>query len=571
LHDLKAQKKQLLETEGHILALGGPGSGKTFIALLKADLLIKKRELKKGQRIIFLSFARATIARVAQQAGKYIGEQERKDLEINTYHGFAWNLIRSHAYLLNIRPPIRLLPPPEAASRLAGTDPAKRNSEMVRLFKEESLIHFDLFASISAELLHRSQSLARIVCDAYPVIILDEFQDTNLDEWQMIQSLGRHSHLIALADAEQRIYEFRGADPKRISQFIKCYSPTQFDFGLENNRSNGTDIVVFGNDLLSGANKGKKYNDVEIVQYGFYAGYSSYYPLKTALIQGIKRRIKDANPWSIAVLVPTKRLMLSISDYLSSTKDKLPTIYHDVALDSEGPSLAAILIAGLIEGGTSHDLARRLINDLCIYIRGRRGSDGPNKADMAICTALDCYLHSNNIRGKKRKEIIEESHRIASSRCDLKLSGDPSEDWLTIRRLLEESSAESIIQVADDSKSLRLLHKGALLRSKLGDLWRKNREYAGASDALREALLAEHFSAALKDWRGVHVMTIHKSKGKEFDEVFIYEGLHQGRFVHINGTEREIAQERLALRVAVTRSMKRCTILTPTNDPCSFL
>lgn len=66
-------------------------------------------------------------------------------------------------------------------------------------------------------------------------------------------------------------------------------------------------------------------------------------------------------------------------------------------------------------------------------------------------------------------------------------------------------------------------------------------------------------------------MTIHKSKGKEFDEVIIYEGSHQGRIVRASASEREIAQARLTLRVAVTRAMKRATILTPKNNVCVFL
>jgi DNA helicase-2/ATP-dependent DNA helicase PcrA len=42
-------------------------------------------------------------------------------------------------------------------------------------------------------------------------------------------------------------------------------------------------------------------------------------------------------------------------------------------------------------------------------------------------------------------------------------------------------------------------------------------------------LLQEHFVAAQKEWRGLHVMTIHKAKGKEFDEVVIYEPRDESR------------------------------------------
>lgn len=573
MSELTPEKKRLLDTEGHILALGGPGSGKTYIALLKADCEIRAGKLLRGQRILFLSFARATIARVAQQAGKLISGSERNAFDINTYHGFAWKLLQSHGYLLNASQRIRLLPPPEAASRLAEIDVEARPAEKHRLFDEEGFLHFDLFAAVCGDLLYRSESLARIVCDSYPVIILDEFQDTNADEWQMIQALGKRSRLIALADAEQRIYEFRGADPKRIGEFINVYQPMQFDFGSENNRSNGTDIAIFGNDLLTEANKAKNYKDVVLTRYGFYQGRSAHYALKGTLIQSIKRQLKSGKEsWSVAVLVPTKRLMLQVSDYLTAEQDNLPILNHDVALDTEAPALAAILIAGILEGGTtSAEIAQRLILDLCMYIRGRKGNSPPNQGDLGLTGALGGYLKSGTVRGKKREQIVRESTQVAEKMLSLQLLGDPWEDWRAVRRLLTDSGSDVLQQVTEDAKYLRLLHKGAALRSRLGELWRTTGSYRGAASAVRDALLQEHFSASIKEWRGVHVMTIHKSKGKEFDEVIIYEGSHQGRIARANANDRELAQARLILRVGVTRAMQRATILTPGSDPCRFL
>ena len=81
--------------------------------------------------------------------------------------------------------------------------------------------------------------------------------------------LGEASRLIVLADPNQRIYDFRGADPQRIIQLIDTFSPEIFDFGEENNRSDGTDIAQFGNDLLSNSNQGKQYQSVDIKSYAF--------------------------------------------------------------------------------------------------------------------------------------------------------------------------------------------------------------------------------------------------------------------------------------------------------------
>jgi DNA helicase-2/ATP-dependent DNA helicase PcrA len=82
--------------------------------------------------------------------------------------------------------------------------------------------------------------------------------------------------------------------------------------------------------------------------------------------------------------------------------------------------------------------------------------------------------------------------------------------------------------------------------------------------------MQEHFAAAQKDWRGIHLMTIHKSKGKEFDEVIIYDGMFQ-RIARAPHDQKAYAQDLLALRVGVTRAIRRTSILTPKRDPCPFL
>jgi DNA helicase-2/ATP-dependent DNA helicase PcrA len=205
MSESESKRDRIVERAGHLLVLGGPGSGKTHIALLKAGARIQAESLAPWQSILFLSFARATVARLAEKATELVRSEGRKQLELNTYHGFAWNLLRSHGYLLQANRTIKLLPPPEAASHLSTFPKADRDTEKERLFTDEGILHFDLFARKAAQLLSRSERLCKIICGAYPVIDLDEFQDTNEDEWKMIQTFGIHSHLIALADADQRI------------------------------------------------------------------------------------------------------------------------------------------------------------------------------------------------------------------------------------------------------------------------------------------------------------------------------------------------------------------------------
>lgn len=83
--------------------------------------------------------------------------------------------------------------------------------------------------------------------------------------------------------------------------------------------------------------------------------------------------------------------------------------------------------------------------------------------------------------------------------------------------------------------------------------------------------LQEHSSNSTRFGTGVNLMTIHKSKGKEFDEVVVFEGSRTGRLLLDNATGRETEQARLALRVAVTRAKQRTTILTPSWASCPLV
>ena len=75
---------------------------------------------------------------------------------------------------------------------------------------------------------------------------------------------------------------------------------------------------------------------------------------------------------------------------------------------------------------------------------------------------------------------------------------------------------------------------------------------------------------ANRAWNGIFVMTIHKSKGKEFDEVIIWEDQFRS-IVPSNALPQDIERTRLAMRVAVTRARYRTSILTCQDQPCPLL
>ncbi len=64
-------------------------------------------------------------------------------------------------------------------------------------------------------------------------------------------------------------------------------------------------------------------------------------------------------------------------------------------------------------------------------------------------------------------------------------------------------------------------------------------------------------------------MTIHKAKGKEFDEVIVFEGLFS-RYIQRPGADGE-RSARFHLHVAATRARHTVTIMTPEIQPCHLL
>jgi DNA helicase II / ATP-dependent DNA helicase PcrA len=382
----------VMQASGHLLVTGGPGSGKTTVAILKAAQLAESH-LRPAQKILFLSFARATVSRVVEaiEHEQKIPPAQKRLIDVETYHSFFWRILKSHGYLIGLPRRVSILVPPAEAIALAEirsrfparglTDEQRsarqdaENGERIRLATTEGQVCFDLFAPYVGDVLHGSSRVRRLLATMYPVIILDEFQDTNAEQWRVVSLLGECCTLVALADPQQRIYDWIGADPERLDHFRAAFSPTEVDLGTENHRSAGTDIAVFGNDVLNGRLRQEPYVGVQAYVYppnenqAFGALVTTTYRARQRLVHAGVRN------WSLAILVPTKRMTRLTSDALRQPPAGITAITHSAVVELEGAILGAEIIALLLQPAAGHASFEQLIDLMCGYFQGKNGDE----------------------------------------------------------------------------------------------------------------------------------------------------------------------------------------------------
>ena len=598
--ELSPDQENILNASGNLLVLGGPGSGKTTVAILKADKLVRERYVST-QKILFLSFARATVSRVLEAVEQHssITEETRRYIDVDTYHALFWRIIKTHGYLLGLPRRISILSPTEEAvslseirsdyvaeRKLSETEKAEKKlrekEERERLAYEEGKVCFDLFAGLAADLLKGSQKIRRLVSLAFPTVILDEFQDTNAGQWDAVKELGQNSTLISLADPEQSIYGFTGADPDRINQYRQYAKPKEFNLASANYRSTETDIVKFGNNVLKDNFSQLQYKGVEIVDYPP-NGNQAFYALKIQIRSARNRLIKQRkNNWSLAVSVPTKKMMRHVSDVLSQAN---PEIRHYAAIDVEGAMLAAETLAFLLQPELPGEDVCELLGLLGNFFRGK-GGNAPTATAMKeaqrIERAAEKVVECEEAGKELPRRSIVRPILDAYQKCrSLKLLGNPEKDWSTVRDILQNSRCNRLGEVAEEARNIRLLGRGTQLREVLSQAWRETGAYTDALDMVRKFLAQEHFARSRKPETGILVMNMHKIKGHQFDEIIIFEGWPRrnrgiiisnfDRIVRGNKEENNSSYARQNLHVSITRAKSCTTIMTPQNDRCILL
>lgn len=550
--------KSALSAEGPVLVSGGPGSGKTTLALLKAQRQITA--LKPGQEVLFLSFSRAAVRQVLIRCKDILTVDERRQIAVRTYHAFCMEILGSHGRLLNGRRPSILFPGPErlAKSRYDGN----WASEIQRLAIEDGRYAFSTFAGRVADLLARSLSVRKLISDMYPVIILDEFQDTDDSQWALAQQLARSSTLIALADPQQRIFDYQtDIDPQRLNQFRAMFSPKEFDLGDDNHRSPNTGILAFADAVMANQVPPATESVKELQTYP-----RNHEATVHAAVIWMLSKLRHAGITSpsLAVLARSNPYVEKISLVLSTShiynKQQYGPLEHDVVWDAEQTAAAAQVVASILEWPL-HDsvtaIAMTLESIADFY--DMKNAEHPSNSARG---AGDSYRSAaSSVRGGKRPRSDGAKAVTAAHEAGISFRGDAVNDWLQARTVLQ--SSDKLTAVFTAARFVRLFRATDEIGGGLAAQWSVTGSYRDARSIVRHSLNMGKLLATETEPHGVVLMTLHKSKGREFDGVVIVEGQYSGSLFNEKWERPPFAGTRRLLRVGITRARHQVVIIRP--------
>jgi len=258
-----AQREAVETVEGPVLVLAGPGSGKTRVLTHRVAYLVKERQVPPWQ-IMAVTFTNKAAREMKERLYPLLGEGFHQ-LTIGTFHALCARILRREAGAAGISPQYviydtadqlnlvqqairelnlddrlyrpqamlsrisqaknELLTPQEMPAHTYRDEVARRIYERYQaLLAQNGALDFDDLLMKAVQLFRDNAQVRSHYQRRYPFILVDEWQDTNMAQYELVRLLaGERANLFVVGDEDQSIYGFRGADYRNVARFRQDY------------------------------------------------------------------------------------------------------------------------------------------------------------------------------------------------------------------------------------------------------------------------------------------------------------------------------------------------------------
>lgn len=418
---------------------------------------------------------------------------------------------------------------------------------------KHNFVDFDDLLLLTNTLLENDQNFAKEQSSFYHYITVDEYQDTNALQYKILKNLCCvHENICVVGDDDQSIYSWRGAKIENILNFQSEFSNVKLVKLEQNYRSVGM-ILKAANNLISHNKKrlGKTLlctkdegEDIQILN-------SDNEKIESALVTKKIKELLNAGVYAgeIAVLFRINALSRSIEE--AFMKEKIPYKLLSGMRFYERLEIKDLICYLRILINPNDDLSfKRIINRPKRSIGEKALQNLEDYAQKRKISLFEALCESDGGVGifslkkaqNETKKFIQNIYKLREY-SDLKKMIENFEELFALKEFyaLQEDGDERVLNIDEFYASIK---------EKI-----KEEPQTTLEDILSEISL-------LSDQDGiegecVYLMSVHASKGLEFDHVFIV-GLEEG-FFPLN--ESDIEEERRLAYVAITRA-KKCLSLS---------
>lgn len=263
IHLDEEQQRAVNITEGALMIIAGPGSGKTRTLTYRIASLVQCKTAP--QNCLAITFTNRAANEMKQRLSKLLPE-EYKQIPIHTFHSLGFEILKEYYSATGLKKDFNLIDETKKTEilmqyfNLSDTQSKKlaKNNDLAdeqrviyqKLLRQENLVDFDDLINLPIELLTNNPDILNKYRQKFQYISVDEFQDIDPGQYEMVKLLApaRKANICIIGDYNQAIYSFRGADPKIFKHFENDYNPKTIR--LSRNYRSGSTIVEAAKQII---------------------------------------------------------------------------------------------------------------------------------------------------------------------------------------------------------------------------------------------------------------------------------------------------------------------------------